>query len=118
MRYSQAIHRQRDISRFCSWTCAFFIGAGTTDVGCLVDSSSDDCVFHSSIAENLGIDLESGQPITHYALGMTPLLCYVHTIELQIFGFDERIQIEASFTRDSEFGVLGRAGFLRTTKLR
>lgn len=87
------------------------------DVTCLVDSGSDGCMFHSSVADNLGIDLESGKPMTHYGLGMTPLQCYIHTVELQIFGFDERIQIEASFTRDSEFGVLGQKSFFENYEI-
>ena len=87
------------------------------EVGCLVDSGSDDCMFHSSIAENLGIDLESGKPVTHYALGMTPLKSYVHTVELQIFGFNERIQVQASFTRESEFCVLGQGGFFENYEI-
>ncbi|HEY0319697.1 MAG TPA: hypothetical protein VGC66_01880 [Pyrinomonadaceae bacterium] len=29
------------------------------DIGCLVDLGADGCMFHSSVAENLGIDLES-----------------------------------------------------------
>ncbi|HEX8653305.1 MAG TPA: aspartyl protease family protein [Pyrinomonadaceae bacterium] len=87
------------------------------DVSCLVDSGADGCMFHSSVAENLGIDLESGEPVTHYALGMTPLQCYMHTIELQIFDFDERIQIRAGFSRDSEMCVLGQDGFFENYEI-
>jgi hypothetical protein len=81
------------------------------DVRCLVDSGADECLFNSSIAENLGIELEEGEPRTYYPVGGEPFKGFIHRIELQILGFDERIEIEAGFTDSTNLSLLGQEGF-------
>lgn len=86
-------------------------------VTCLVDSGADECMFHSSVAENLGINLKSGDVRTYYPIGLQAITGYVHKIELQIQGFSERIQIEAGFTEESELSVLGQSGFFENYQI-
>jgi len=81
------------------------------DVRCLVDSGADECLFSSSIAANLGIDLESGEPRTYYPVGGHSFTGFIHRIELQIHGFDERIEIDAGFTGNSRLSLLGQDSF-------
>jgi hypothetical protein len=81
------------------------------DVRCLVDSGADECLFHSSVAENLGIELESGESRTYLPVGGSAIKGFVHRIGLQIHGFDERIEIEAGFSRENQLSLLGQAGF-------
>lgn len=87
------------------------------DITCLVDSGADECIFHSSVAENLGITLERGEPRTYYPIGQQAIQGYVHTVELQIYGFGERIQIEAGFTEKNEFCLLGQSGFFENYEI-
>lgn len=92
------------------WVRLFYQG-DYDDISCLVDSGADECIFHSSVAENLGIDWKSGIPKKYYPVGQHAITGYVHTIELQIHDFDERIKIQAGFTQESEFCLLGQYGF-------
>lgn len=92
-------------------TVRLFHKGAFDDISCLVDSGADECIFHSSVAENLEIDLEAGKPKKYYPVGQHEIIGYVHTVELQIHDFDERIKIEAGFTSESEFCLLGQYGF-------
>ena len=81
------------------------------DVRCLVDSGADECVFASSVARSLGIDIESGEPRIYYPVGGSSFTGYIHHVGLQILGFDERIEIEAGFAERNKFSLLGQDGF-------
>lgn len=81
------------------------------DVRCLLDTGADVCLFHASVAENLGIDFASGKPRTMYGVGEQPFQAYMHTIELRIHGSSERIRFEAGFTKACKFSLLGQKGF-------
>jgi len=90
-----------------------FYGDKHQDMICLVDSGADDCMFHSSIANLLGIEMEKGRykPYGGIVAGHT-IDAYLHSIELQVYGFSERIKIEAAFTDSSGVdGLLGQSGF-------
>src|SRR5260370_33593166 len=75
-----------------------FNGTAHEDLICLVDSGADDCMFHSSIADLLGIDLKSGRPkqFGGIAAGVT-VDAYMLPIELQIYGL-EPIPVLAAFS--------------------
>ena len=87
------------------------------DIRCLVDSGSDESLFHSSVAENLSIDLESGEPRTYYPVGLAPIKGYAHTVELQVHGLNERITIVAGFTEASGLCLLGQSGFFENYEI-
>ena len=79
----------------------------------LVDSGADACLFHSSIADRLGIDVRSVKPTEFdgIAEGIS-VQVYFHPVHLQIQGFTEKVEISAGFTdSNSVYGLLGQAGF-------
>ena len=94
-------------------------GGRRTNVVCLVDSGAEDCIFHSSIASLLGIDLKSGtlKSFTGIAKGH-PIDGYLHTVELQVYGMTERVSIDAYFTEaEGVSALLGQSGFFENFKV-
>jgi predicted aspartyl protease len=78
---------------------------------CVIDTGATDCMFHSSIAKSLGIDLTSGKPKTFYAVNGQPFNAYLHNVELKVHRLDIRIRIQAAFTEASKESLLGQNGF-------
>jgi hypothetical protein len=86
---------------------------------CLVDSGADDCMFHSSIGEILGLDLKSGKhkPFGGIAKGVV-IDSYLHEVEIQVQGFQERVWVLAAFCESSAVdGILGQSGFFENYKV-
>lgn len=81
------------------------------DVMALLDTGADDCMFHSSVAQILGIDLADGEEKEYTGIGGQTVECYVHPVELQVQGFNERIEIMAAFTEQNALAILGQSGF-------
>jgi hypothetical protein len=96
-----------------------FNGSLSTDLICLVDSGADDCMFHSSIGDVLGIDLKSGSLKRFGGIAEGVVVdCYLHPIELQIYGFSERISVVAAFSDQvGAGGLLGQSGFFENYKV-
>lgn len=96
-----------------------FYGSGHKDVLSLVDSGADYCLFHSSVADELGIDLRTGWPKEFGGIAAgEPVQAYVHAVQMQIEGFTERVEIEAAFADpDAIGGLLGQAGFFDNYKV-
>jgi hypothetical protein len=88
-----------------------FHGSNHHDVLCLLDSGADECMFHTSIANLLGIDVKSGRPKTHFGIAGQSIDSYMHTIQLQVQGFNERIELEAAFTDANQASLIGQRGF-------
>lgn len=96
-----------------------FHGTEKRRVLALVDSGADYCLFHSSVAAELGIDLKSGwvKDFGGIAAGQD-VQAYMHTIQIEIQGFAERVEIEAGFAdSDAIGGLLGGVGFLDNYKV-
>src|SRR5215208_1629806 len=51
---------------------------------CVIDTGATDCMFHSSVAKSLGIDLTSGKPKTFYAVNGQAFDAYLHTVALRV----------------------------------
>ncbi|MGE5444512.1 MAG: retropepsin-like aspartic protease [Ignavibacteriales bacterium] len=82
------------------------------DVYGLVDSGADASLFHSSVAKELGIDLESGKRKQFFGITEQGIDVYFHKIRLQIRGFSDSIELEVGFTNSKGVGaILGQAGF-------
>ncbi|SRR6266446_5260734 len=96
-----------------------YYGTNKRPVLSLVDSGADYCLFHSSVASELGIELKGGwlKEFGGIATG-EPVQAYMHTIQIEIQGFAERVEIEAGFAdSDSIGGLLGGVGFLDNYKV-
>lgn len=77
----------------------------------LLDSGADECMFHSSIGELLGIDVKSGRSKRHFGIAGQPIDSFMHTIQLQVQGYHARIELEAAFTDYNEMPLIGQRGF-------
>lgn len=85
----------------------------------LVDSGADYCLFHSSVGDELGIDLKTGwaKEFGGIAAGQS-VQAYMHTMEIEIQGFGGRVEIEAGFAdSDAIGGLLGGIGFFDNYKV-
>ena len=100
-------------------TVRLFYGFHQKDVLSLVDSGADYSLFHSSIADELGIDMRTGwqKEFGGIAAG-EPVQAYMHTIGMQIRGFAETFQVEAGFAdSDAIGGLLEQTGFFDCYKI-
>lgn len=78
----------------------------------LVDSGAIDCIFPESVGVLLGIDVPSGRPKTYFGLAEQAAPGFVHTIKLQVTGFDHWITLEAGFVSSEDIvPLLGQSGF-------
>src|SRR3989344_6000303 len=86
----------------------------------LIDSGADYNIFHSGVADALGIKLTSGKKRRIYGLGEQPIKGYEHKIDLKMVGL-RSVQSKAIFTKelsDHAFGVLGNEGFFSHFRVR
>lgn len=90
---------------------SLFCNGRHENLRCVLDTGASDCMFHSSVATNLGIDLTSGKPKRYYAVNGQPFDAYLHTIELKVHRLDYRIRIQAAFAEASNESLLGQNGF-------
>jgi hypothetical protein len=88
-----------------------FNGNKHKDVRCLLDSGADNCMFHSSVADILGLELAKGEPRIFYGIAKQAAHGFLHTIQLQVEGFNETIEIKAAFTEDNDIPLIGQVGF-------
>jgi len=83
----------------------------------LVDSGADGCVFHSELAELLGIVLLSGKPISFGGITGIKAKAYLHKVQLSI---DEHVfTTEVAFAKipSRGYGVVGQKGFFEFFKI-
>lgn len=83
-----------------------FHGSKYQDVRCLLDSGADDCLFHGAIGELLELDVRGGLEKKYYGVGGQEVTGYLHTMQLQIQGFSEVIDLEIAFTYDHDLALL------------
>jgi hypothetical protein len=88
------------------------------NVNALVDSGANASLFHSSIAEALGIDLTSGMEQEFFGISGHPIKSYFHLVKLQIFGSNESVELAVAFTDSPGVGaLLGQADFFQHHKI-
>jgi hypothetical protein len=84
-----------------------------------VDSGADDCLFHTSVGEVLGIDVKAGRLKRFAGISAEHFVdAYMHTIQMEVQGFSEKIDLEVGFT-DSEwvYGILGQSGLFQNYRV-
>jgi hypothetical protein len=84
----------------------------TKSVWAVVDTGSDNCLFHANLLAPFNIALESGIRADIGGIGkQTSISVYYHDIRLLI-GVDWTLSIRAGFSREfSVAAILGRNGF-------
>ena len=81
------------------------------DLRALIDSGAADCVFHRSIGDALGIEIESGRLKDYMGIARQSVAGYVHEIGLRVQGMSEWVTIEAAFIDAQIIPLLGQGGF-------
>jgi hypothetical protein len=86
-------------------------GNNAFDLRALIDSGAADCIFHRSIGEALGIDIQSGKPKDYTGIARQSIMGHVHEIGLRVQGMSEWVKIEAGFIDAQVIPLLGQGGF-------
>ena len=83
-------------------------------VNALVDSGAIDCIFPESVGRLIGIDVRSGTPKTYLGIAKQAASGFVHTINLQVTGFNHWLTFDAGFICEDIPPLLGQTGFFET----
>jgi hypothetical protein len=83
----------------------------------LVDSGAVDCIFPESLGRLLGIDVPSGRPKTYYGIAKQTLPGFIHSVNLQVTGFNQWLTFEAGFVSADIDPLLGQTGFFETYQI-
>lgn len=86
-------------------------GGRHIDLVCLIDSGAGDCLFDAEVADELGIDVESGEEREYFGFNGQGTIGYVHPVRLQVYGFSEWIDLSAGFIEGLPVSLLGQSGF-------
>jgi hypothetical protein len=94
-------------------------GHNLVDVVGLIDTGAEDSLFDAEIADALGIDIKATNIEKEYfGIAGQSIVGYVHSVQMQVQGFSEWIDIEAGFF-DTElpYPLIGESGFLDNYQL-
>lgn len=95
-----------------------FYGNQHQKVDALLDSGADASLFHSSIAELLGIKFEDGLEKEFFGISEKSIKVYFHKVQMQIPGFDKPFEALVGFTRSNGVSaLLGQADFFERYKI-
>lgn len=84
----------------------------------LIDSGADFCIFHTEMADILGISVAKGKKITFYGTGGTPQTAYFHDVQIEIAGWPMDLYCGFSYDMESlPYGILGQTGFFDRFKI-
>lgn len=82
----------------------------------MIDSGASICMFHSSIGESIGLNIEKGEKDETVGVSGAPTVMYRHKIHLHVLG--NMFKIQAGFCGDLPLsGLLGRIGFFEHYKI-
>lgn len=93
-------------------------GSKSIEYEALIDSGADFCIFHTEMAEILGIPVAKGKRMTFYGTGGTPQTAYFHEVQIEICGW--QMDLYAGFSSDMKslpYGLLGQTGFFDRFKV-
>ena len=84
----------------------------------LIDSGADFCIFHTEMAEILGIPITQGKKMTFYGTSGTPQTAYFHDVHIEVSGWP--MKLYCGFSSDMKslpYGLLGQTGFFDRFKI-
>lgn len=84
----------------------------------LIDSGADYCIFHSDLADVLGIPLKQGKKLTFYGTSGSAQTAYFHNIQIEVGGWP--MDLFCGFSPDMQslpYGILGQTGFFDLFKI-
>lgn len=77
------------------------------------------CLFNIALGKEIGLDLEKGEKENFSGIEGKQIIAYMHRIQLQIAGIDEKIELTAGFTNvRGVFAILGQEGFFDTFRIK
>jgi|ERR1043166_876506 predicted aspartyl protease len=89
------------------------------NVNALVDSGAASSLFHSSIAEALGLDLTSGIKQEFFGISGHAVEAYFHLVKFQIVGSTDEHEIAIGFTDSDGVGaLLGQSDFFQRHQIK
>ncbi len=92
---------------------------GSVIIDALIDSGADKCLFNIALGKEIGLDLEKGEKENFSGIEGKQIIAYMHRIQLQIAGIDEKIELTAGFTDvRGVFAILGQEGFFDTFRIK
>jgi|SRR3989344_2204603 len=80
----------------------------------LIDSGADFCLFHSEVAESLGIDVGKGKKGLVNGVGGKLSEYFMHTISVEVGGWNYDMDVGFLPTiggRSAPYGIVGQKGF-------
>ena len=86
----------------------------------LIDSGADYCIFHASIGEVAGIDVESGGKMEYIGVSGVKQAAYFHNVVISIGGWKLGCYVGFSYDFDKiqiPYGILGQDGFFDKFKV-
>src|SRR3989344_890789 len=84
----------------------------------LIDSGADFCIFHTEMAEILGIPITQGKKMTFYGTSGTPQTAYFHDVHIEVGGWPMKLYCGFSSDMNSlPYGILGQTGFFDQFKI-
>ena len=81
-----------------------------------LDTGAADCLFHRSLAEQLGIDVESGIARVYLTMAGS-FTAYGHEVTLRTFGLEWDALVYFHSAAGQEYNFLGRRGWLDHVRL-
>jgi hypothetical protein len=88
-------------------------GDRQTTIAGLIDTGASDCLFDRDVAHDLGIDIRNTTLVKDYfGIDGQSIPGYVHTVQFQIQGFAEWIELDAGFLESTlPYPLLGQSDF-------
>jgi len=86
----------------------------------LIDSGADYCIFHASVGEVIGLDMQGGEKMEYIGVSGVKQIAYFHHVIISVGGW--KLDCYAGFSYDFDkiqmpYGVLGQDGFFDKFKV-
>jgi hypothetical protein len=93
-------------------------GQNIVQVNAMVDSGAQASIFHAVVAHKLGIDLKTGLRHEFFGVSGHTIESYFHTVQFQIVGSNEKLELAVAFTESPGVGaLLGQSDFFQHHKI-
>lgn len=77
----------------------------------LIDSGASICLFHSWVAEKIGLDIKKGSERNYVGVNGQKMKCYIHNLKIVFGGYSTDLDVGFSSNMRSWFGLLGQQSF-------
>jgi hypothetical protein len=92
---------------------------GEVHVYALLDSGADRCLFNLEIANEIGVDLRTGEKEKGFGIEGHGIDIFVHKIRLQVKDIDKKIEVSAGFSdAPGIVPILGQEGFFDNFRIK